>query len=116
MNRFRRTKRMHAIVLLATAWSLCACGTTTASQSAAPPHPTNVPVAAEYPAPLRGHWMPEDMACTSPINYDSASRVGLYKDRLGHYEDANKHMEVRQLSTEHQAVSIVTLQNDEGDG
>src|SRR3546814_10246469 len=61
MNRFRRSKRMHAIVLLATAWSLCACGTTTASQSAAPPHPTNVPVAAEYPAQLRGHWMPEAM-------------------------------------------------------
>src|SRR3546814_14635290 len=116
MNRFRRTKRMHAIVLLATAWSLCACGTTTASQSAAPPHPTNVPVAAEYHAQLRGHWMPEDMACTSPINYDSDRLVVIDKDRLGHYEDANKHMEVRKLSSELQAWSIQSLLKVGGDG
>src|SRR3546814_18340678 len=75
------------------------------------PHPTNGPVAAEYPAQLRGHWMPEDMACTSPINYDSDSLVVIDKDRLGHYEDANKPMEVRQISSEPQAWSIQSLLN-----
>src|SRR3546814_4850788 len=80
------------------------------------PHPTNGPVAAEYPAQLRGHWMPEDMACTSPINYDSDSLVVIDKDRLGHYEDANKLLEVRQISSEPQAWSIQSLLNVGGDG
>src|SRR3546814_21058332 len=116
MNRFRRTKRMHAIVRLATAWSLCACGTTTASPSAPPPHPTNVPVAAEYPAQLRGHWMPEDMACTSPINYDSDILVVIDKDRLGHYKDENKTREVRKISSDPTAWSSQTLHNVGGQG
>src|SRR3546814_2394185 len=112
MNRFRRTKRMHAIVLLATAWSLCACGTTTASQSTAPSRPAaSMPAAAEYPAQLRGHWMPEDMACTSPINYDSDSLVVIDNNRLGHYEDASMPIEVRQISPEPQAWSIRSLLN-----
>src|SRR3546814_10350412 len=60
--------------------------------------------------------MPEDMACTSPINYDSDSLVVIDKDRLGHYEDANKPMEVRQISSEPQAWSIQSLLNVGGDG
>src|SRR3546814_19639068 len=103
MNRFRRTKRMHAIVLLATAWSLCACGTTTASHSAAPPHPTNVPVAAEYPAQLPGHSMPADMAGPPPINYDTHSLVVFDKHPLTHHEYANKPMDVWQILSAKQA-------------
>src|SRR3546814_2484128 len=56
------------------------------------------------------------MACTSPINYDSVSLVVIDKDRLGHYEDANKPMEVRQISSEPQAWSIQSPLNVGGDG
>src|SRR3546814_676214 len=58
----------------------------------------------------------KDMACTSPIKYDSDSLVVIDKDRLGHYEDANKTMEVRQSSSEPQAWSIQSLLNVGGDG
>ena len=56
------------------------------------------------------------MACTSPINYDGDSLVVIDKNRLGHYEDANIPVEVRQISSEPQAWSIQSLLNVGGDG
>lgn len=97
---------------------LVSCGTTTAARSpeTASGAAIGTEPTAEYPAQLRGHWMPEDMACTSPVNHDSDSLVVIDKSRLGHYEDANMPIEVRQISSEPQAWSIRSLLNIGGDG
>src|SRR3546814_11284700 len=117
MKTVRLMRSMRALGRVAPGWSLCACGTPNASQSAGPSRPAaGMPAAAEYPAPLRGRWMPEDMACTSPINYDSDSLVVIDNNRLGHYEDASMPIEVRQISPEPQAWSIRSLLNVGGDG
>lgn len=103
---------------LVVACLLASCGTATAARPLQPPDEaaTGNEATAEYPAQLRGHWIPEDMACTSPINYDGDSLVVIDKNRLGHYEDANIPVEVRQISSEPQAWSIQSLLNVGGDG
>lgn len=108
----------HTTPALVAVCLLVSCGTTTTARSAktASGSATGTEAAAEYPVQLRGHWMPEDMACTSPNNYDSDSLVVIDKNRLGHYEDANVPIEVRQISSEPQAWSIQSLLNVGGDG
>lgn len=56
------------------------------------------------------------MACPSPINYDSDSLIAIDQDRLAHYEDGNKPIRVRQISTKPQAWAIESLLNVAGDG
>ena len=70
---------------------------------------------ASYPAPLHGHWMPEDMQCP-PINYDSDSLTVIDAAGLGQYEHANKPVKVRQVAVEPQAWVIDSLLNISGDG
>src|SRR5690606_5455836 len=116
MNLMQALQR--ATPVLVAVYLLVSCGTTTAARSpeTASVAATGAEAAAEYPAQLRGHWMPEDMACTSPINYDSDSLVVIEKSRLGHYEDANTPIEVRQISSKPQAWSVQSLLNVGGDG
>src|SRR3546814_4039432 len=87
---------------------LVSCGTTTAARSpeTASGAAIGTETTAEYPVQLRGRWMPEDMACTSPINYDSDSLVVIDKSRLGNYEDADIPIDVRQDSSETQEWAI----------
>lgn len=70
----------------------------------------------EYPEPLHGHWMPKDMACPSPINYDSDSLIVIDQGQLAHYEDGNKPVRVRQISNEPKGWVIESLLNVSGDG
>lgn len=97
---------------------LASCGTTAAAQSqpVADGAAAGATVTAEYPAKLHGNWMPSDMACTTPINYDSDVLVVIGKDHLGHYEDANKPVSVQQLSSDPKVWSIKSLLNVGGDG
>src|SRR3546814_14397822 len=91
MSRFRRTKRMHAIALLATAWSLCACGTTTASQATAPFRPAaSMPAAAEYPAAIRGPWMLGPEPCHEPASPDADGRFIIEADDISGCESSYK--------------------------
>lgn len=95
MNRFRRTKRMHATVLLATAWSLCACGTTTALQATAPSRPAaSMSAVAEYPAAIRGTWMLGPEPCSLPANPDADGRFIVEADVISGYESSYKPVRV----------------------
>lgn len=103
------------LLLLAAACLFVACGTTDAAREgpvATPP----VEAVAEYPEPLHGHWMPVSMACPSPVNYDSDSLIVIDKNRLAQYEDGNKVVRVRQISTQPRAWAIDSLLNIAGDG
>lgn len=71
---------------------------------------------ATYPDPLHGHWMPRDLECPVPINYDSDSLVVIDANGLGQYEDANKPVNVRQVAVEPRAWVIESLLNISGDG
>ena len=95
MNRLQRTKCMHATLLFATAWSLCACGTTTASQSAAPSRPaTSMPAVAEYPAAMRGTWMLGPEPCYLPASPDADGRLIIEADIISGYESSYKPVRV----------------------
>src|SRR3546814_17721002 len=95
MSRFRRTKRMRAIALLATAWSLCACGTTTASQATAPSRPAaSMPAAAEYPAAIRGTWMLGPEPCHEPASPAADGRFIFDHDALSGHESSYKPLTV----------------------
>jgi hypothetical protein len=106
-----------AAMVLVFASLLASCATTTAGASQTAASATAASTAtAEYPTELHGHWMPVDLACTTPINYDSDVLVVIDKNQLGHYEDASKPVEVRKLSSAPHAWSIKSLLNVAGDG
>lgn len=114
-----RAMSLHRLLLLiAAACLLMACGTTgvARAQITEPTAGTSTEVGVEYPEPLRGHWMPKDMACPVPINYDSDSLIVIDQGRLAHYEDGNKPVRVREISDEPQAWVIESLLNLAGDG
>lgn len=100
-------RRQRAALLVAATCVLLASAMTGAAASDA---------ASVYPEQLHGHWMPRDMGCPSPINYDSDALVVIDRDRLAHYEDANKPMKVRQVADAPQAWVIDSLLNVSGDG
>lgn len=114
MNPVRRAPCSHAVLLTVAAWLLGSCGTTAAEQSR--PGAGGATATAEYPAELRGHWVPVDMACTTPMNYDSDVLVVIDRNNLGHYEDASKPVEVRKLSSDPHTWAIKSLLNIGGDG
>ena len=95
MNRLRHTKCVRAIAMSATAWSLCACGTTTTPQSTVPPQPaTNIPAVAEYPAAIRGTWMLGPEPCYLPANPDADGRLVIEADVISGYESSYKPVRV----------------------
>ncbi|MBJ6984204.1 hypothetical protein [Luteimonas sp. MC1750] len=71
---------------------------------------------ATYPDSLHGHWMPRDLDCSVPINYDSDSLVVIDATGLGQYENANKPVNVRQVAAKPRAWVIESLLNISGDG
>lgn len=86
---------------------LASCATSSAAHEPAA-EPGNT-IAASFPEELHGHWMPTDLACTTPVNYDSDVLVVIDRDRLTHYEDSNKPVAVRRLSTDPDTWSITSL-------
>lgn len=69
-----------------------------------------------YPEAILGTWMPEDAACSSPVNYDSDSLIDIGRNQLGHYEDSSKATRVMQISRAPPAWEIDSLLNVGGDG
>lgn len=104
----------HAVFVVAATCMPASCATMTV---AAPrPDSISASTAAEYPQQLRGNWMPTDMACTTPINHDSDVLVVITKNHLEHYEEANKPLEVRRISSDPHAWSVKSMLNFGGDG
>lgn len=60
--------------------------------------------------------MPDDVACSSPVNHDSDSLIDIGGNELGHYEDSSKATRVVQISETPPAWSIDSLLNVGGDG
>jgi hypothetical protein len=93
---------MHRLLLLlAAACLLMACGTTGAAQSQgvqdAPAASAPTEAVPEYPAPMRGVWMPEDVGCSDPLNYDSEVLLSVGADMLGQYENTAKPLRVETI-------------------
>lgn len=104
-------------ILATVVCALASCGTTVrAQEKAAASDSPDASTSAEYPQALRGHWMPADMACTKPVNYDSDVLLVIGRDTFGHYEEANKPVAVQRLSAEPDAWMIKSLLNVGGDG
>lgn len=81
---------------------LCACSV---PPSAATPLPdqrlvteteTSAP-AAKYPVAMHGVWMPKDLGCPDPINYDSETLLSVGADMLGQYENTTKPLQVEAI-------------------
>jgi hypothetical protein len=94
MNRFRPNKRTHAMLLLAAAWSLCACGATNAPKPVAPQTAANVRAGAEYPTAIRGTWMLGPEPCYLPASPDADGRFVIEADAISGYESAYKPVRV----------------------
>lgn len=71
---------------------------------------------ANYAEAILGTWMPEDVACSSPVNYDSDSLIDIGRNELGYYEDLGKATHVVQVSETPPAWRIDSLLNVGGDG
>ncbi len=37
-----------------------------------------------YPRQIRGTWIPNDVACSSPVNHDSDSLIDIGRNEIGH--------------------------------
>lgn len=96
MNRVLRPRCMHAVLLFMSACSLGACGTTTASQSAAIPTESaaRITAAAEYPAAIRGTWMLGPEPCYLPANPDADGRFVIEAGVISGYESSYKPVRV----------------------
>ena len=60
--------------------------------------------------------MPNDVACSSPVNHDSDSLIDIGRNELGYYEDLGKATHVVQVSETPPAWRIDSLLNVGGDG
>lgn len=69
-----------------------------------------------YPKALHGNWMPQDMACPVPINYDSDALVVISDKALNNYEESSKPVRVTMISSAPAAWSIDSYLNVSGDG
>ena len=90
----------------AVAMLLCVITTTAHAKNGAP----------AYPIQIRGTWMPDDISCSSPVNYDSDSLIDIGRNVLGHYEDSSKVTRALQISKTPAAWKIDSLLNVGGDG
>ncbi len=116
-----RVAGRHRLALAALpACLLMACATTGDVQAqdvgTGPTATSSAEVPASYPGPLHGHWMPKDVACPSPIDYDSDVLIVIDKERLAHYEDGNKPVRVRQVAAVPQVWVVESLLNVAGEG
>jgi hypothetical protein len=69
-----------------------------------------------YPRQIRGTWIPDDVACSSPVNHDSDSLIDIGRNEIGHYEDSSKATRVVQISESPPVWRIDSLLNVGGDG
>lgn len=47
---------------------------------------------------MRGVWMPKDLGCPTPLNYDSEVLLSVGADMLGQYENTTKPLRVETLA------------------
>ena len=90
--RASRAVKRSIVFLCAVGLASCAVAPTQSTPSASNSH------SIQYPAALRGAWMPKDIGCPTPINYDSESLLLIEADILGQYENTSKPLRIEQLS------------------
>lgn len=72
--------------------------------------------AAGYPAPLRGRWILQGVACPPPQAADSDSLIVVGQDAIVRYEDASRAVRVHQLSVRPAVWAIDSLLDVAGGG
>lgn len=95
MFHWRYVKITHTGLVVAFAWLLGSCGTTTASQLAKiPPSTATGSSSAEYPAAMRGTWMLGTEPCYLPVSPDADGRFVIEADVISGYEASYKPVRV----------------------
>jgi hypothetical protein len=66
---------------------------------------TNLPT---YPKDILGAWTPDGTPCGKPINYDSETLLLIEESIIGQYENTNRPIEVRRLSSRPKVWKVVS--------